>query len=154
MKKVYFITIISAYEDVFKERKINLKKINKEISEIKEKTAFLKKIRRRQIISQNIKQSIRVYNPVGESKGFRNSRTMMFFFSKEEAEKALKTNYADLLEGGSWGNPTFAVIEEYHQGFCLVKNRWFYLIEFNKNNFKVNSIKEPLWAKGTTNYAL
>lgn len=155
-RKVYFITIISPYEEVFKEKKINLKKMDSELLLLKKTklSYFLKKIRRRQIISNHLKQSVDVYNPHGKQLGFRKSRTMTFFFSKKEAEKAIRENYSDLLEGGSWGSPTFAVIEEYHDGFCLVKNRWFYSINFYKNNYIIKKIKDPIWSEGTVNYAL
>ena len=156
--KIYFITLISAYEEVFEEKIPNLEKLKNELNELEEKAKkekmafFLYSINRRQIISENVSQKIQVYNPYEESKGFRKTRTPMFFFSKEKAIKAIEKNYADLLEGGSWGSPLFVVIEEYEEGFNLCQNRDFYEIDFKKN--KVKKIKEPVWAKSLINFAI
>lgn len=161
-KNVYFLSVISAYEMVFKEQKISeakikkgLKALDKEAKEKKMKP-FIKKIRRRQLISNLTKQEVEVKNPYGKSNGFRKSRTPLFFFSKKNAVQAIKENYTDCLEGGSWGSPTFVVIEEYKEGFHLAENRWFFEVTFtgDERKFSVKAIKEPLWSKGSINYAI
>lgn len=153
----YFITLISSFEEVYQEKKINLKKMDSEIKKLekrKDLTPFLKKIRRRQIISEFTSQKVEIFNPYEQEKGFRKSRTMMYFDTLDKAIKAIKTNSCDLLESGSWGSPTFVVIEKYHQGFCLNQERWFFEVNFDKNRkFKVKKIKDPIWAKGSVNYA-
>lgn len=126
----------------------------KKLDKIKNLTPFLKKIRRRQIISEFTSQKEDVYNPYEQQRGYRKSRTMMYFHSLEKAIKAIKTNSCDLLESGSWGTPTFVLIEKYHEGFCLNDERWFFEVSFDKNRkFKVKKIKEPIWARGSVNYA-
>jgi hypothetical protein len=155
--KIYFITLISAYEEVHQKQEIDLKKMNEEIEKNKldeSKTPFIREILERQIISHHTKQTVSVFNPYGEEKGSRRTRTQMFFDSFEKAKKAIENNHTDLFESGSWGSPTFAVIEEYHEGFCLVDKRWFFEINFDdKNQIVVKEINEPLWARGTCNYA-
>lgn len=157
--KVYFIIVMSPYEEVwgdsptqFRTLEDNLKKIDED----KSLTPFLRKIRKRQEISAYSQPKENVLNLDEESKGSRTTRTQMFFFSKEEAETAIKENHADLLELGSNGNPTFVLIEEREPGFHISENRWFYLVEFEKGDefsFKVKPIDEPTWSKNCVNYA-
>ena len=128
--KIYKITLISAYEEVYlDDKKIDFKKLNSDL-ELNEKqthkTEFLKKISKRSIIKDHTKMTEFVFNPDKEQLGFRNSRYMMYFLTLKEAESALMKNYADIWEGGSWGRTSFAVIEEYLPGFHLVEKSWFY----------------------------
>ena len=166
MKKkqvIYIITVISAYEDIYTDAPLDLKGLeNALVAHEKKysKTDFMKKINRRWIIRDFTSGTKSMHNPYSDEKGHRSSRPQMFFFKKEDAIKALKTNYTDIWEGGSWGNPTFAVIEETCEGFSIqdTKKRWFYEAKFersgNSTKFKVKKIKEPVWAKRTVNYGI
>lgn len=157
-KKVYFITVISPYEEVWGDSPTEFRTLEKELKKIDQDnslTPFLKKIRKRQEISAYSQPKENVLNLDGESKGHRKIRTQMFFFKKEDAEIAVKENHADLLESGSYGCPIFVLIEERQQGFQIAENRWFYLVELTKD-YEVKSmtpIKDPAWSKGTVNYA-
>lgn len=166
-KKVYFVTVISAYEEVHEERIPNLEKLKHDLNELEEKSKsenqslFMYKLRRTQLISEAVSQKTKQYNPYGKSQGYRSHRTPLFFFDKEVALLAIKENYSDCLEGGSWGNPTFVLIEEYTEGFCLVEKRELYEVnitratETSPEKIKLKRLKkEPLWIQGSVNYAV
>lgn len=166
---IFIITTFSPYEEIYKNNfrfKIDEKALKKELNEIdkSDKKTFLKRILKRQTYSYHTSPYQKIFNPFGKQKGKRDQRSHMFFFSFKEAEKALKKGYSDLWESGSNGNPSIACIEEYRPGFNIQISfkRCFYSCYFNrirKNNnlfikIKVKKIKEPKWAKGTTNFAL
>lgn len=158
-QKVYFVTVISPYEEVHKEKTVDLKAMNKELKKIKaskDLSPFMKGLRRRTAIHDHLKQTVDVYNPYGKQQGYRRHRTSVFFFSKKNAITAIKENYADILEGGSNGNPSIVLIEEYYEGYCLVEKRWFFqaIVDRETHKIAVKSIEEPLWAKGSCNYAV